>query len=72
MKIDRGGWSKTVIATLGQRRHALIPDGPCRWVGAGNGCSSGTAYGDARRSAPHPYYEDETPADIDDQHGYGG
>ncbi|HEY4312322.1 MAG TPA: PDZ domain-containing protein [Pirellulales bacterium] len=72
LKIDRGGWSKNVVATLGNASALAVPVAP-----TGPSAQALVAPPAPRAVtpgilAPHPYYEDETPADIDDQHGYGG
>jgi predicted metalloprotease with PDZ domain len=72
LKIDRGGWSRNLVATLGNASVLAVPVAP-----AGASAQRMTAPPAPRAVtpgilAPHPYYEDESPADIDDQHGYGG
>lgn len=72
LTVDRGGWTKTIGVTLGNvdtlsfpvaqsnRTRVLPPAPPAPAVAA------------PRIFVAPPINEDESPADIDDQHGYGG
>jgi membrane-associated protease RseP (regulator of RpoE activity) len=72
LKIDRGGWSKSVVATLGNASTLTFPVAPAGAQGQAQVAPPAPRSVTPGILAPHPYYEDETPADIDDQHGYGG
>jgi predicted metalloprotease with PDZ domain len=72
LKIDRGGWSKNVIATLGNASTLAFPVAPAGAQGQARVAPPAPRTLTPGILAPHPYYEDETPADVDDQHGYGG
>lgn len=68
LKIDRGGWSKTLNVSLGNASALAVPVAPAQQAVAPPAPARMTPGALLQR----PFYEDETPADIDDQHGYGG
>ena len=67
--IDRGGWSRTLKATLGNADALSVPVAPAGQARMAPVAPPAVAPGSLLQ---RPFYEDETPADIDDQHGYGG
>jgi predicted metalloprotease with PDZ domain len=68
LKIDRGGWTKTTFAVLGDVRRVMTTSAAPTLVAPMPAVRPGSLY------VPR-YIQDlqnESPADIDDQHGFGG
>ncbi len=73
LKVDRSGWTKTVSVTLSDASAILEAAPPASPPAAPPTAAPRPSFSVREGSLLSPsYLENETPADIDDQHGFGG
>ena len=69
LRVDRNGWTNNLTASLGTAG-SIFTDNAAQTV-APTPAAASTTIRPGSLITP-PYLQDLTPADIDDQHGYGG
>jgi membrane-associated protease RseP (regulator of RpoE activity) len=69
LRVDRNGWTNNLTASLGTAGSIFTDNAP--QTVAPTPAAASTTIRPGSLIAP-PYLQDLTPADIDDQHGYGG